>query len=75
MVTITDDNELAEALECASDMGKKSLKITVKLRKSAQRVEEPGAGGPSLQKGEENVSEPGVGLSLAEDNKEEEDDG
>jgi len=75
-VTITDDLELGDAMECVQDMGKKSLKITVKLRKSAQRVEEPGAGGPSLQKGEENVSEPGVGMSLnVEDNKEEEEDG
>jgi len=73
-VTITDDVELSEAVQCVAEMGKKSLKITVKLRKTAQRVEEPGAGGPSLQKGEENVSEPGVGLSLAEDNKEEEED-
>lgn len=72
-VTITDDVELAEALECVSEMGKKSLKITVKLRKSAQRVSEPGAGGSSLQKGEENVSEPGVGMCLNEDRKEEDD--
>jgi len=74
-VTITDDLELAEASECVVEMGKKSLKITVKLRKSAQRVQEPGAGGSSLQKGEENVSEPGVGMSQNEDSKEEEDDG
>jgi len=63
-VTLTDDEDLTEAFECAEEEKRKSLKVFIILTKQAQGIE-PGAFQPvqkvvtETKSGEEIVSEPG----------------